>query len=126
MKIDNNGDAVEDVTFRFTFKTTYKQPDTFLYALPGVASITDANLLVTQTYSLDRIIGPGHESARGERDPPPHGPAGPAPEHRAQDDAELRRAPERDPDAPQTARSSSSSARARIPSSSTSGWSSTA
>jgi hypothetical protein len=58
IKIDNNGDAVEDVTFRFTFKTTYKQPNTLFYALPGVTSITDANLLVTQTYSLDKIIGP--------------------------------------------------------------------
>ncbi len=58
IKIDNDGDAIEDVTFRFTFKTTYKQPDTFLYALPGVASITDANLLVTQTYALDKIVGP--------------------------------------------------------------------
>ena len=58
IKIDNNGDAVEDVTFRFTFKTTYRQPNTFLYALPGVTSITDPNLLVTQTYSLDMITGP--------------------------------------------------------------------
>lgn len=57
IKVDNNGDGVEDVTFRFTFKTTYKQPNTFLYALPGVASTTDANLLVTQTYSLDQIKG---------------------------------------------------------------------
>ena len=58
IKVDNNGDAVEDVTFRFTFKTTYKQPNTFLYALPGLTSITDPNLYVTQTYSLDRITGP--------------------------------------------------------------------
>jgi len=58
IRIDNNGDGVEDVTFRFTFKTTYKQPSTFLYALPGLTSITDPNLLVTQTYSLDRITGP--------------------------------------------------------------------
>jgi hypothetical protein len=57
IKVDNNGDGVEDVTFRFTFRTTYKQPNTFLYALPGVASTTDANLLVTQTYSLDQIKG---------------------------------------------------------------------
>ncbi|HSB62811.1 MAG TPA: DUF4331 domain-containing protein [Thermoanaerobaculia bacterium] len=57
IKIDNNGDGIEDVTFRFTFKTQYKQPSTFLYALPGLTSITDPNLLVTQTYSLDRITG---------------------------------------------------------------------
>lgn len=65
IKIDNNGDAVEDVTFRFTFKTTYKQPGSFLYALPGVTSVTDPNLLVTQTYSLDRITGPASNPAAG-------------------------------------------------------------
>ena len=57
IKIDNNGDGIEDVTFRFTFKTQYKQPNTFLYALPGLTSITDPNLYVTQTYSLDKITG---------------------------------------------------------------------
>jgi hypothetical protein len=57
IKVDNNGDGVEDVTFRFTFKTQYKAPETFLYALPGVTSITDSKLLVTQTYSLDQIKG---------------------------------------------------------------------
>ncbi len=65
IRIDNNGDAVEDVTFRFTFKTTYKQPDTFLYALPGVTTINDPNLLVTQTYSLDRIVGPASNPPAG-------------------------------------------------------------
>ena len=65
IRIDNNGDAVEDVTFRFTFKTTYKAPDSFLYALPGVTSITDSNLLVTQTYSLDRIVGPAANPPAG-------------------------------------------------------------
>src|SRR6266545_5919012 len=49
IKIDNNGDGVEDITYRFTFKTTYKDPNTFLYALPGLTSFTDPNLLVTQT-----------------------------------------------------------------------------
>lgn len=58
IKIDNNGDAIEDITYRWTFKTTYRQPGTFLYALPGVTTINDANLLVVQTYSIDKILGP--------------------------------------------------------------------
>jgi hypothetical protein len=66
IRIDNNGDGVEDVTFRFTFKTQYKQPDTFLYALPGLTSITDPNLLVTQTYSLDRIAGAAGNPSPGQ------------------------------------------------------------
>jgi hypothetical protein len=66
IKIDNNGDGIEDVTFRFTFKTTYKQPNTFLYALPGLTSFTDPNLLVTQTYTLDRIAGPAGNPSSGQ------------------------------------------------------------
>ena len=66
IKIDNNGDGVEDVTFRFTFRTTYKQPSTFLYAVPPVASITDPNLLVVQTYSLDKITGPASNPSAGQ------------------------------------------------------------
>ncbi len=61
IKVDNNGDGVEDVTFRFTFKTTYKAPGTFLYALPGVASYdgkNDPSTLVYQSYSLDLVAGP--------------------------------------------------------------------
>jgi hypothetical protein len=66
IKIDNNGDAIEDVTFRFTFKTTYAQPNSFLYALPGITSITDANLYVKQTYSLDKIAGPAGNPSAGQ------------------------------------------------------------
>ncbi len=66
IKIDNNGDGVEDITFRFTFKTQYKQPNSFLYALPGLTSITDPNLYVTQTYSLDRITGPSGSPSAGQ------------------------------------------------------------
>ncbi len=66
IKIDNNGDGIEDVTFRFSFKTTYSQPNSFLYALPGLTSITDANLYVKQTYSLDKITGPAGNPSAGQ------------------------------------------------------------
>jgi hypothetical protein len=61
IKVDNDGDAREDVTFRFTFKTVYRAPETFLYALPGVKALDDPNLLVVQTYSLDKITGPADD-----------------------------------------------------------------
>ena len=66
IKIDNTGDGIEDVTFRFTFKTTYSNPNSFLYALPGITSITDDNLYVKQTYSLDRITGPAGNPSAGQ------------------------------------------------------------
>src|SRR5215468_6261853 len=31
IKIDNNGDAVEDITFQFKFRTVVLNPNTFLY-----------------------------------------------------------------------------------------------
>ncbi|MEO6325871.1 MAG: DUF4331 domain-containing protein [Thermoanaerobaculia bacterium] len=69
IKIDNNGDAIEDITYRWTFKTTYRQPGTFLYALPGATTVDDASLLVVQTYSIDKILGPSAnpEAARVTR-----------------------------------------------------------
>src|ERR1700690_1973089 len=57
IKIDNNGDGIEDVTFVFTFKTQYRQPNSFLYALPVLTSITETNLYVTLFYSLDKNPG---------------------------------------------------------------------
>ena len=31
INIDNNGDAVADIKYQFRFKTTYSNPNTFLY-----------------------------------------------------------------------------------------------
>jgi hypothetical protein len=53
MKCDNEGDGIEDVTFRFDFTTTYNYPGEFLYNLGGVA--TPGNVNHTQTYTVRRI-----------------------------------------------------------------------
>ncbi len=53
--VDNDGDAIPDVTYRYTFTTTVKNGNTFLYNVGPVSSIGDPNLNVIQTYSLDRI-----------------------------------------------------------------------
>ena len=54
LNIDNTGDGVYDVRYRFQFKTTVRNPNSFLYALPGVTSISDPKLNVVQTYSVWR------------------------------------------------------------------------
>jgi hypothetical protein len=54
LNIDNSGDGVADVRYRFRFRTTVRNPDSFLYALPGVTSIADPKLNVVQTYSVTR------------------------------------------------------------------------
>ncbi len=54
VNIDNTGDGRPDVRYRWKFKTVYENPNSFLYALPGVTSIDDPKLLHKQFYSLTR------------------------------------------------------------------------
>jgi Domain of unknown function (DUF4331) len=51
---DNTGDGREDVSYRFEFDTKVRNPNSFLYALPGVTSGADAGLNVRQTYDIVR------------------------------------------------------------------------
>jgi len=55
IKIDNDGDALPDITYRWTFKTHYRNGNTFLYNTGPVTSLDDADLNIYQTYDLDRI-----------------------------------------------------------------------
>ena len=52
VKIDNTGDGVEDVAYRWQFKNRFRNPNSFLYAVPPVNSISDPNLNFIQTYDL--------------------------------------------------------------------------
>ena len=53
--VDNNGDAVADVKYQFRFKTTYTNPNTFLYNTNQVTSLTDPDLNVRQTYTVTEV-----------------------------------------------------------------------
>jgi hypothetical protein len=53
-KIDNDGDAVEEVTYSFRFTTTVLNPNTFLYNTGPITSLTDAHFNRRQTYSVSR------------------------------------------------------------------------
>jgi len=52
VKIDNTGDGVEDVAYRWQFRNRFRNPNSFLYAVPPVNSIGDQNLNFVQTYDL--------------------------------------------------------------------------
>lgn len=52
--IDNNGDGVEDISYRFTFETETRNPNSFLYAGPGTQNFADPGLNVVQRYDLVR------------------------------------------------------------------------
>src|SRR5438045_1765799 len=55
INIDNTGDGVADLRYQFAFKTKIGNPNSFLYALPGVSSIRDPKLNVKQTYTITRL-----------------------------------------------------------------------
>jgi len=53
--IDNDGDAIPDWTYRWTFENEVKNGNTFLYNTGPVDSLSSSNLNVTQWYKLERI-----------------------------------------------------------------------
>jgi Domain of unknown function (DUF4331) len=52
VKVDNTGDGYEDVAYRWDFDTRFRNPNSFLYATPGVSSVNDQKLNLVQTYDL--------------------------------------------------------------------------
>src|ERR687894_3091849 len=54
VKIDNTGDGVEDVAYRWQFRQRFRNPDSFLYAAPQVTSVNDPDINFVQTYDLYR------------------------------------------------------------------------
>ncbi|MFG2312503.1 DUF4331 domain-containing protein [Streptomyces sp. NPDC048566] len=55
LHIDNNGDAQEELIYRYTFRTHRKNGDTFLYNTGPVTSLDDPDLNITQTYDIDLL-----------------------------------------------------------------------
>jgi hypothetical protein len=68
LNFDNTGDGRPDVRYRFEFTTTVGNPESFLYALPGVSSIEDPKLNVKQHYSVtrERPARPGRPIGRAK------------------------------------------------------------
>ncbi|GAB3137115.1 DUF4331 domain-containing protein [Microbispora hainanensis] len=60
IKIDNNGDALPDVTYQWTFRNEDRRgAGTFLYNNGPVTSLDDRNLLFRQRYTLKKISPAG-------------------------------------------------------------------
>jgi hypothetical protein len=55
LKVDNDGDAVEDITFRFTFTTEVRNQNTFLYNTGPITSLDSPNWNVRQFYTVTRL-----------------------------------------------------------------------
>ncbi len=56
--IDNDGDGVEDITYRFVFTENVRNPNSFLQFLGPVAALDDPNTNIYYTYTIDKILGP--------------------------------------------------------------------
>ena len=52
INVDNDGDAVADMTARWVFSSSYRNPETFLYNTGPVTSLRDRDLNFRQTYDL--------------------------------------------------------------------------
>ena len=57
LRVDNNGDAVADVSYEFRFTTQVVNPNTFLYNTNQVTSLDDPDLNIRQTYSVTERRG---------------------------------------------------------------------
>ena len=70
INIDNNGDAKEDITYQFRFRSDVNPANvfnvnTFLYNTGAVASLGDANLNQRQFYSVSKLTGEGGSIRQG-------------------------------------------------------------
>ncbi len=69
--VDNNGDARDDVTYGFRFKTTVGNRNTFLYNTGPVTSPTDPDLNVKQTFTVTRSTRDGRQVLGSDVPVPP-------------------------------------------------------
>ncbi len=63
IKIDNDGDSKEEITYRFRFKTVIRNEETFLYNTGPINSIEDKDWNIRQFYRITKITKDrdGHE-----------------------------------------------------------------
>ena len=71
IRIDNNGDSVEDLTYQFRFTNTNKDANFNGVSIPlvvsgaGISAVNDANANVRETYTIDLIRGSTKNKDRG-------------------------------------------------------------
>ena len=65
VKVDNDGDADEDISYQFRFSTTVANGNTFLYNTGPVTSLDDPDLNVRQTYTVTRVDGKNRATVLG-------------------------------------------------------------
>jgi hypothetical protein len=76
LHVDSDGDARDDVTYQFRFRTSVGNRNTFLYNTGPVTSPTDPDLNVKQTFTVTRVTR-GNRSVLGSDLPVPPANIGP-------------------------------------------------
>jgi hypothetical protein len=56
IKISNDGDALPETVYRWTFRDHYRNPNTFLYNTGPVTTLDDEDLNFYQTYDLRKLV----------------------------------------------------------------------
>src|ERR1700758_4981417 len=64
--VDNDGDALPEITFQFRFNTTLRNEDTFLYNTGPIGSLDDPNWNKRQFYSVSVQRSKGHAAILGQ------------------------------------------------------------
>ena len=62
--VDNDGDAIEDITFQFRFRTDVRNQATFLYNTGQITSLDDEDWNIRQFYDVIRVDGPRRSGRR--------------------------------------------------------------
>jgi hypothetical protein len=62
--VDNDGDALPELEFQFHFKTTLRNPETFLYNTGPIGSLTDPSWNKRQLYSVSLVRGGGDDGGQ--------------------------------------------------------------
>jgi hypothetical protein len=60
--VDNDGDGLADVTYRFTFSSRLRDPETFLYNTGPITALNSPNWNSRQFYSVRKFTGGGGTS----------------------------------------------------------------
>ena len=55
IKVSNGGHALADITYQFRFTTKVRNPETFLYNVGPISSVTDPNWNRPQVYTVTRV-----------------------------------------------------------------------
>src|SRR5438270_5268958 len=60
--VDNDGDAIPNVTYQFRFRTQLRNPDTFLYNTGAIQSLDSPNWNNRQFYSVTKVDANGNST----------------------------------------------------------------